>query len=94
MSKVDGTSFPPGPEYEYGGYHVRIEPDGSTTGRWRVVSDDDDTYFGIIAAAEPVKGEPEVHFATHFPGEEEIPPMRICAQWTSAVEFLLDAGEG
>ena len=93
MSKVDGTSFPPGPEYEYGGYHVRIEPEGDSPSRWRVVGDDD-TYFGTIAAAEPVKGEPEVHFATHFPGEEEIPPIRIAAEWTSAVEFLLDAGEG
>jgi hypothetical protein len=35
-----------------------------------------------------------VHFAAHFPGEEDIPPMKIVPFWTSAVEFLLDAGKG
>ena len=48
----------------------------------------------VIAAADPINGEPEVHFAAHFPGEEDIPPMKIVPFWTSAVEFLLDAGKG
>ncbi len=87
------AALPPGPTYDYGGYHVRIEPDDAATGRWRVVDAEDDTYYGVIAAADPVKGEPEVHFATHFPGEEDIPPLRIVPLWTTAVEFLLDAGD-
>jgi hypothetical protein len=85
------AALPPGPEYEYGGYHVRLEPAEGATGRWRVV--DDEHYYGIVAAAEPVKDEPGVHFAAHFPGEEDIPPIKIVPLWTGAVEFLLDAGE-
>jgi len=88
---TDRLTLPPGPDYAYGGYKVRIEPIGTSGSRWRVV--DDEHYFGEIAAADPVKGEPEVHVAAHFPGEEDIPPTKIVAEWTLAVEFLLDAGE-
>lgn len=92
MTKDERASLPPGPEFSYGGYTVRLEPEHGRTGRWRVV--DDENYYGLIAAADPIHGEPEVHFAAHFPGEEDIPPMKIVALWTSAVEFLLDAGQG
>lgn len=92
MSKDERASLPPGPEFKYGGYTVQLEPEHGRTGRWRVV--DDENYYGLIAAADPINGEPEVHFAAHFPGEEEIPPMKIVPFWTSAAEFLLDAGQG
>jgi hypothetical protein len=92
MTKDERASLPPGPEFSYGGYTVRLEPEHGRTGRWRVV--DDGNYYGLIAAADPIHGEPEVHFAAHFPGEEDIPPMKIVPLWTSAVEFLLDAGHG
>lgn len=92
MTKDERSSLPPGPEFKYGGYTVRLEPEHGRTGRWRVV--DDENYYGLIAAADPINGEPEVHFAAHFPGEEDIPPMKIVPFWTSAVEFLLDAGKG
>ncbi|MDN4613989.1 hypothetical protein P5G50_05930 [Leifsonia sp. F6_8S_P_1B] len=84
----------PDPRYDYGGYHVRIEPTGGSPVRWRVVDvEDEDRYFGELATAEPVKGEPEIHFAAHFPDEEDIPPTKIVADWRDAVEFLLDAGK-
>ena len=92
MTKDERASLPPGPEFKYGGYTVQLEPEHGRTGRWRVV--DDENYYGLVAAADPIHGEPEVHFAAHFPGEEDIPPMKIVPLWTSAVEFLLDAGEG
>jgi hypothetical protein len=92
MTNDERASLPPGPDFAYGGYKVRLEPEEGKTGRWRVV--DDERYYGVITAAEPIKGEPEVHFAAHFPGEEEIPPMKIVPLWTTAVEFLLDAGNG
>lgn len=85
------AALPPGPEYEYGGHSVRIVPVPGSEARWSVLEDDD--YFGTIAAADPVKGEPEVHFAVHFADEEDIPPTKIVPLWTTAVEFLLDAGE-
>ena len=92
MTIDERAALPPGPEYAYGGYHVRIEPEDGSNTRWRVV-DDEGNYYGVIATADPVKGEPEVHFATHFPGEEDIPPIKIAPLWTTAVEFLLDAGD-
>ena len=92
MTKDERATLPPGPDFKYGGYTVRLEPEHGRTGRWRVV--DDDNYYGLIAASDPINGDPEVHFAAHFPGEEEIPPMKIVPFWTSAAEFLLDAGEG
>ena len=92
MTKDARASLPPGPEFKYGGYTVQLEPEHGKTGRWRVV--DDENYYGLITASDPISGDPEVHFAAHFPGEEEIPPMKIVPFWTSAVEFLLDAGEG
>ncbi len=85
------ASLPPGPDYEYGGHAVRIVPEPGSETRWRVL--EDDGYFGVVATADPVKGEPEVHFAVHFPGEEDIPPTKVVPLWTTAVEFLLDAGE-
>ena len=85
------ASLPPAPDYEYGGHAVRIVPEPGSETRWRVL--EDDGYFGIVAAAEPVKGEPEVHFAVHFAGEEDIPPTKVVPLWTTAVEFRLDAGE-
>ncbi|MBN9630617.1 MAG: hypothetical protein J0I18_08415 [Actinobacteria bacterium] len=85
------ASLPPAPDYAYGGHAVRIVPEPGSETRWRVL--EDDGYFGIVAAAEPVKGEPEVHFAVHFAGEEDIPPTKVVPLWTTAVEFLLDAGE-
>lgn len=92
MTKDERASLPPGPDFSYGGYTVKLEPEHGQTGRWRVV--DDENYYGLVAAAEPLRGEPEVHFAAHFPGEEDIPPMKIVPLWTLAVEFLLDAGKG
>lgn len=92
MTKDERASLPPGPDFSYGGYTVRLEPEHGRTGRWRVI--DDESYYGLVAAAEPLRGEPEVHFAAHFPGEEDIPPMKIVPLWTLAVEFLLDAGKG
>ncbi|MDN4598874.1 hypothetical protein [Leifsonia virtsii] len=92
MTKDERASLPPGPEFKYGGYTVQLEPEHGRTGRWRVV--DDENYYGLIAAADPINGEPEVHFAAHFPGEEDIPPMKIVPFWTTAAEFLLDAGKG
>jgi len=92
MTKDERASLPPGPDFTYGGYTVRLEPEHGRTGRWRVV--DDDKYYGLIAASDPISGDPEVHFAAHFPGEEDIPPMKIVPFWTTAAEFLLDAGEG
>ena len=92
MTKDARATLPPGPEFKYGGYTVQLEPEHGRTGRWRVV--DDENYYGLITASDPINGDPEVHFAAHFPGEEEIPPMKIVPFWTSAVEFLLDAGEG
>ena len=91
MTIDERAALPPGPEYKYGGYHVRVEEVSGSTTQWRVV--DDESYYGVIAAAEPVKDEPGVHFATYFPGEEDIPPTKIVPLWTSAVEFLLDAHE-
>lgn len=92
MKNDERASLPPGPDFAYGGYRVRLEPEHGKNGRWRVL--DDERYYGLIAAADPIKGEPEVHFAAHFPGEEDIPPMKVVPLWTTAVEFLLDAGEG
>lgn len=81
----------PDSRFQYGGHDVQIEAEPGSAGRWRVL--EGDGYFGVIATADPVKGEPEVHFAVHFPGEEDIPPTKIAPLWTTAVEFLLDAGE-
>jgi hypothetical protein len=92
MKNDERATLPPGPEFAYGGYRVRLELERGETGRWRVL--DEERYYGLIAAADPVKGEPEVHFAVHFPGEEDIPPIKVAPLWTTAVEFLLDAGEG
>ena len=92
MTKDERASLPPGPDFTYGGYTVRLEPEHGRTGRWRVV--DEEKYYGLIAASDPISGDPEVHFAAHFPGEEDIPPMKIVPFWTTAAEFLLDAGEG
>ena len=66
MTKDERASLPPGPEFKYGGYTVQLEPEHGRTGRWRVV--DDENYYGLIAAADPINGDPEVHFAAHFPG--------------------------
>ncbi len=91
MTTDPRASLPPGPDYEYGGHSVRIVSEPGSGTRWRVLEGDD--YFGIVATADPVKGEPEVHFAVYFPGEEDIPPTKVVPLWTAAVEFLLDAGE-
>ena len=85
------AALPPGPDYEYGGHSVRIVPEPGSATRWRVL--EGDGYYGVITTAEPVKDEPEVHFAVHFAGEEDIPPTKIVPLWTTAVEFLIDAGE-
>lgn len=85
------AALPPGPTYDYGGHSVQILPEPDSATRWRVM--EGDGYFGIVATADPVKGEPEVHFAVLFPGEEDIPPTKIVPLWTTAVEFLLDAGD-
>ncbi|MFE4949753.1 hypothetical protein ACFQ9V_06545 [Leifsonia sp. NPDC056665] len=85
------AALPPGPTYDYGGHSVQITPEPGSGTRWRVA--EDDGYLGMIATADPVKGEPEVHFAVHFAGEEDIPPIKIVPLWTTAVEFLIDAGE-
>jgi hypothetical protein len=79
----------PDPEYSYGGFTVSIVPIAGTERRWRVSADDE--YFGQLATADPVKGEPGIHFASHFPGEEDIPPTTVDEDWTKAVRFLIDA---
>ncbi|MGH1524285.1 hypothetical protein ACRAWC_09715 [Leifsonia sp. L25] len=91
MTTESRAELPPGPTYEYGGHSVWIVPDPDSTTRWRVM--EDDGYLGTIATADAVKGEPEVHFAVHFAGEEDIPPTKIVPLWTTAAEFLIDAGE-
>ncbi len=89
MTIDERAALPPGPTYSYAGFTVELEPLPDSRTAWRVV--DGERYFGLIKTAEPVKGEPEVHFAAHFPEEEEIPPIKIVPFWTSAVEFLIDA---
>jgi len=79
MTIDERAALPPGPTYSYAGFTVALQPV------------DDGRYFGTITTADPVKGEPEVHFAAHFPDEEDIPPIKIVPLWTSAVEFLIDA---
>jgi hypothetical protein len=79
----------PEPEYAYGGFTVSIVPIAGTERRWRVTSEDE--YFGQLATADPVKGEPGIHFASHFPGEEDIPPTTVDEDWMKAVLFLIDA---
>lgn len=88
---IDESAAPPGPSYSYAGFTVGFQPVGDSGSAWRVVDAEDGRYFGIITTADPVKGEPEVHFAAHFPDEEDIPPIKITPLWTSAVEFLIDA---
>ena len=91
MTIDERAALPPGPTYSYAGFTVALQPVEGTETAWRVLDGDDGRYFGTITTAEPVKGEPEVHFAAHFPDEENIPPIKIVALWTSAVEFLIDA---
>jgi len=91
MTIDERAALPPGPTYSYAGFTAVLQPvEGSETA-WRVVDGDDGRYFGLITTADPVKGEPEVHFAAHFPDEEKIPPIKIVPLWTAAVEFLIDA---
>src|SRR4051812_29523294 len=92
MTKDERASLPPGPDFTYGGYTVPVEPEHGRTGRGR--GGDDEKDYGPIAAAGPSKGDPGGHFPPHFPREEGTPPMKIVPFWTSAAEFLLDAGEG
>jgi hypothetical protein len=79
----------PADEYSYGGFTVRLIPVAGEVGVWRVETDD--VYFGLIKTAEPVRDEPGVHFASHFAGEEDIPPTTVDREWTKAVQFLIDA---
>jgi hypothetical protein len=79
----------PDPEYSYGGFTVSIVPIAGTERRWRVSSEG--VYFGQLAEADPVNGEPGTHFASHFPDEENIPPTTVDEDWMKAVRFLIDA---
>ena len=81
----------PDDEYSYGGYTVRLTQVAGMPGQWRVESDD--KYFGLVKTADPVNGEPGTHFATHFAGEEDIPPTTVDGDWTKAVRFLIDASD-
>ncbi|GAA1439511.1 hypothetical protein [Leifsonia poae] len=79
----------PDDEYAYGGYTVRLVPVPDARGTWRV--ENDERYFGLVTLADPVNGDPGVHFASRFPGEEDIPPTTVDSDWTKAVQFLIDA---
>ncbi|HEV7182968.1 MAG TPA: hypothetical protein VGN33_00610 [Leifsonia sp.] len=84
----------PDPEYSYGGFTVRIDPIPGTDRRWRVTSlsdDGDPKYFGEVSTADPVNGDEGIHYASHFPGEERIPPTTVDSNWTKSVQFLIDA---
>ncbi len=86
---AESTVPAPDPEYSYGGFTVSITPIEGTHGRWRVSAGD--SYFGEIAIADPVNGDVGVHFASHFAGEENIPPTTVDADWMKVVQFLIDA---